>query len=233
MKSKQIAPLPEHIAFIMDGNGRWAKKRLMPRNYGHKAGVESLKKLAETVFAAGIPYMTVYAFSTENKFRPQEEVDGLIDLIRSRMRDLTEEIVSKGVRVRFLGDVGFFPSDVTAVLDDVRARSRDGKTGTLSIALNYGSRDEIVRAAEAAAKSGQTITAETLAAHLDTAGIPDPDLIVRTGGEMRLSNFLLYQAAYAELFFTDTLWPDFGEKELYTILEEFAGRNRRFGRVDK
>lgn len=230
MKS-EFPTLPTHIAFIMDGNGRWAKKRLMPRNYGHKAGVDSLKRLASEVFRLGIPYMSVYAFSTENKLRPKDEVDGLIELIRTRMKDLTADVIAAGVRVRFMGEKDFFPDDVVGLLRSVEAESRAGQAGVLNIALNYGSRDEISRAAGLLAQSGKPFTADNLHAYLYTGDMPDPDMIVRTGGEMRLSNFMLYQAAYAELFFVRTLWPDFGKKELYKVLEAYAGRERRFGRV--
>lgn len=231
MKCDRPNKLPRHIAFIMDGNGRWAKRRFMPRNYGHRAGVAALKKLAAEVFALGIPYMTVYAFSTENRARPKEEVDGLIELIRTGVEDLTAEVIEKGVRVRFPGDASFFPADVAGILRRVEEKSRGGKNGTLSIALNYGGRDEIVRAARRLSDAGGPFDAEHFAGCLDTAGVPDPDMIVRTGGEKRLSNFLLWQAAYAELFFVGTLWPDFGRRELYKVLKEYAGRERRFGRV--
>ena len=223
--------LPAHIAFIMDGNGRWAKKRMMPRNYGHRAGVAALKKLASDVFGLGIPYMTVYAFSTENKQRPKDEVDGLIKLLRDGMEELTEEIIAGGVRVCFIGDLSFFPSDVNEVLGRVERKSRDGKNGVLTIALNYGGRDEIARAAKSLAETGGPFDADSVGARLYTADLPDPDMIVRTGGEMRLSNFMLYQAAYSELFFVKTLWPDFGKKELLKLLKDYAGRNRRFGKV--
>ena len=233
MKSKPEKTLPRHIAFNMDGNGRWAKKRLMPRNYGHKAGVDSLKALCTEVFSLGIPYMSVYAFSTENRDRPPDEVDGLVGLIRTRMDDLTADVIANGVRVRFMGDLSFFPDDVQATLRAVAAKSRDGNKGVLNIALNYGSRDEIARAAGRAVQSGKPITADAISECLDTADMPDPDMVVRTGGEMRLSNFMLFQAAYAELFFVDTLWPDFGKKELYDVLAAYAGRERRFGKVGK
>lgn len=215
----------------MDGNGRWAKRRFMPRSYGHRAGVAALKKLAAEVFALGIPYMTVYAFSTENRSRPKEEVDGLIGLIRTGVEDLTAEVIEKGVRVRFPGDAAFFPADVAEILRRVEEKSRGGQNGTLSIALNYGGRDEIVRAARRLHDAGGPFDAGHFADCLDTAGVPDPDMIVRTGGEKRLSNFLLWQAAYAELFFVGTLWPDFGKRELYKVLKDYAGRERRFGRV--
>lgn len=231
MKCNRPNKLPRHIAFIMDGNGRWAKRRFMPRNYGHRAGVAALKKLAAEVFALGIPYMTVYAFSTENRARPKEEVDGLIELIRTGVEDLTAEVIEKGVRVRFPGDASFFPADVAGLLRRVEEKSRGGTAGTLNIALNYGGRDEIVRAARRLSDAGGPFDAEHFAGCLDTAGVPDPDMIVRTGGEKRLSNFLLWQAAYAELFFVGTLWPDFGRRELYKVLKEYAGRERRFGRV--
>lgn len=231
MKSELPTRLPAHIAFIMDGNGRWAKKRLLPRIYGHKVGVETMRNVAVDVFDAGIPYMSVYAFSTENRLRPKEEVDGLCDLIRTRLEPLTADMIERGIRILFTGGLDYFPADVQEVIERVATRSNDCDRGTLNIALNYGGRDEIVRAAARVAASGQPVTAETFAAELYTAGLPDPDLVVRTGGEQRLSNFMLYQTAYAELFFVDTLWPDFGKDELYAVLAAYAKRDRRYGKV--
>lgn len=215
----------------MDGNGRWAKKRLMPRSYGHKTGVETMRKIAIDVFDAGIPYMSVYAFSTENKARPADEVEGLFDLIRTRLEAPLADVIERGVKVVFMGDLSYFPTDIRDILDRVQQKSASGARGTLNIGLNYGARDEIARAAALAAQAGETVAPQTFAKYLYTAQLPDPDLIVRTGGEKRLSNFMLYQAAYSELFFTDTLWPDFGKEELYAILRDYAKRNRRYGKV--
>lgn len=231
MKSELPERLPRHIAFIMDGNGRWAKKRLMPRSYGHKAGVETMRRTAIDVFDAGIPYMSVYAFSTENKDRPKDEVDGLFDLIRNKLEALLKDILARNVRVTFMGELDFFPEDIRTLLKRVEKDSAEGDRGIMNIGLNYGSRDEITHAAKALAAAGREITAESLSEAMYTSALPDPDMIVRTGGEYRLSNFMLYQAAYSELFFTKTLWPDFDKKELYALLNDYASRNRRYGKV--
>lgn len=230
MKSEWPSRIPTHIAFIMDGNGRWAKKRLMPRSYGHKVGVETMRRIALDVFDAGISYMSVYAFSTENKARPQEEVDGLFHLIRTRLEELMADIIARGARVVFMGDLQYFPQDIQEILQRVKEKSAAGRSGTLNIGLNYGARDEILRAAAQCVQAGDA-TPEAFGKRLYTADIPDPDLIVRTGGEKRLSNFMLYQAAYSELFFSDTLWPDFDTAELKALLTEYAKRNRRYGKV--
>lgn len=215
----------------MDGNGRWAKKRAMPRGYGHKAGVKTLLKIVEHAFEQGVKNFTVYAFSTENKNRPQTEVDGLIELIREHFQTSFSKLVTNGIVVKILGDRSYFPDDVAETLTRIEAESACGTSGTFCVALNYGGRAELVRAANLAVSNGRTVTEETFSELLYTASVPDPDLIIRTGGEKRLSNFLLYQAAYSELFFTDTLWPDFSVKEFDEIIEEFSKRSRRFGKV--
>lgn len=234
MKSKtEISPekLPRHVAIIMDGNRRWATKRLLPKAMGHNAGVKTLIKIVKHAVKSGVPYVTVYAFSTENKNRPKEEVDTLIDLIRKNFETVFAELIENDVCVRIVGDREYFPTDVIEILNKVESDSAGGKGGVFNVALNYGARAEIVRAAKAAAESGEEITEENFGKFLYTFGSPDPDMIIRTGGEKRLSNFLLYQSAYAELFFTDTLWPDFTENELDLIIAEFGKRNRRFGKV--
>lgn len=234
MKSNtEISPekLPRHVAIIMDGNRRWATKRLLPKAMGHNAGVKTLIKIVKHAVTKGIPYVTVYAFSTENKNRPKEEVDTLIDLIRKNFETVFNELIENDVCVRIVGDREYFPTDVIEILNKVESDSAGGKGGVFNVALNYGARAEIVRAAKAAARSGEEITEENFGKFLYTFGSPDPDMIIRTGGEKRLSNFLLYQSAYSELFFTDTLWPDFTESELDSIIAEYAKRNRRFGKV--
>ncbi len=231
MKSNETVNMPVHVAAIMDGNGRWAKKRLMPRGYGHKAGVKTLRAIVDHAFSVGVKYFTVYAFSTENKHRPKDEVEGLIDLIREHFVTSFAELVQKGVVIKVLGDRSYFPADVVEILNNIERDSSNGKGGVFCIALNYGGRAEIVRAVNSAIASGTSVTEEQFSSLLYTDSVPDPDIIIRTGGEKRLSNFLLYQAAYSELFFTDTLWPDFTSEEFDNIIVEFSKRNRRYGKV--
>ncbi len=231
MKSEEICPLPTHLAIIMDGNGRWAEKRALVRKFGHRAGVKTLLKIVKYAFSIGISFVTVYAFSTENRFRPKDEVDALIDLIRKNFATTFNELLEKGVRVRVLGERSYFPADVIEILDKIERDSAACTAGTFNVALNYGGRAEILRAAKLLSESGEEFSEHSFKKFLYTADQPEPDLILRTGGEKRLSNFLLYQSAYAELFFTDTLWPDFSEKELDSILQEYKTRNRRYGKV--
>ena len=223
--------IPSSVAVIMDGNGRWAKKRLMPRSVGHKAGVKTLFKIARHAFDVGVKYFTVYAFSTENKNRPKEEVDGLIDLIREHFSSSFDELISRGIAIKILGDRSYFPDDVVGILNQIEVDSASQTNGTMCVALNYGGRAEIIKAVNEAIQKGEEVTEQEFEKYLYTSDIPDPDIILRTGGEKRLSNFLLYQSAYSELFFVDTLWPDFSEKEFDNILEEFSQRNRRYGKV--
>lgn len=230
-KTELNNPVPKHVAIIMDGNGRWAKKRGLIRSFGHRAGVKTLMRIAKHAFSAGIAYVTIYAFSTENKYRPKEEVDALIDLIRKNFATVFAELIDKGVRLCVLGERSFFPQDVVEILDSVEKDSAGGQNGVLNVALNYGGRSEIVRAASMLAGSGEDFTEENFKKYLYTAGQPDPDMIIRTGGEKRLSNYLLFQAAYSELFFTDTLWPDFSEKEFDALVKEYCLRPRRYGKV--
>ncbi len=229
VKSERI---PRHVALIMDGNGRWAKRRMLPRSVGHKEGVRTLIRIVKHAFMRRVEYVTVYAFSTENKSRPKDEVDGLIDLIRKNFSTSFNELVQNGVKVVVLGDRSFFPGDVIEIFDKIEKESSNGTQGTFCVALNYGARDEIVRAVNDIIVNGRkSVDEKTVSDFLYTKGIPDPDLIARTGGEKRLSNFLLYQAAYAELYFTDTLWPDFSEAEFDEMLADFAARDRRYGKV--
>ena len=222
--------LPRHIGIIMDGNGRWAAKRLLPRPAGHRAGVKTLGRIMRYVFKRGIPYLTVYAFSTENTARPEAEVKGLIDLIRRYFEKELPSLIKNGIRVRAIGDKTYFSDEIQAVIATAEAETARFTERNFIIALNYGARSEIVRAANRAVQSGKAVTEAEFSALLDTADVPDPDMIIRTGGEQRLSNFLLYQAAYAELFFVPDLWPDFDEKRLCGLLEENGRRNRRFGK---
>ena len=223
--------LPRHIAVIMDGNGRWAKKRLMPRSYGHRQGMSRMVGLLEHAFDLGIEYVTVYALSTENLKRPKEELDGLFDLIRKNFLDCMRKICSRGVRLRILGNVGLLPEDVQRLLKEAEEESSKYEGRGVNVALGYGSRAEIVRAVNLAVEAGKRVTEESFSSLLYTHGQPDPDLVIRTGKEMRLSNYLLYQSAYAELYFTDTLWPDFDAERYAQALREYAGRNRRFGGI--
>lgn len=222
--------IPAHIGIIMDGNGRWATRRLLPRTAGHRAGVKNIVPVVTAAFDRGVSVVTLYAFSTENKGRAKDEVDGLIDLIRKQMRPMTRDLIARGSRVGFIGDIEYFPSDVQNILCEIAAENSHIENAQIvNIALNYGGREEIARAVRLASESGE-VTRARIERYLYTADMPPLDMIIRTGGEKRLSNFLLYQAAYAELFFSDTLWPDFNENELTGILDEFAHRQRRFGK---
>ncbi|TCD05018.1 di-trans,poly-cis-decaprenylcistransferase [Erythrobacteraceae bacterium CFH 75059] len=216
-----------HVAIIMDGNGRWAKRHRLPRAAGHRRGVEAVRKLVRSLRGFDLECLTLYAFSSENWKRPVDEVDDLMTLMRRFIRSDLQEFVDNGVRLKIVGDWRALAPDIVAMLDDALERTRHGER-TLAVGLNYGAQQEIVRAARAAAAAGP-ITTETLEAHLDTADLPPLDLMIRTSGEMRLSNFLLWQAAYAELVFVDTLWPDFTADMLAAALDDFERRERRFG----
>ncbi len=217
-----------HVAIIMDGNGRWAKQRHLPRAMGHRRGVEAVRALVRAIRPLGIDTLTLYAFSSENWKRPEDEVSDLMGLLRHFIKSDLKEFIANDVKLKIIGDYRVLPDDLVAMIEDALARTAGGTSGTLAVALNYGSQAEIVRAANAAALKG-TITPDSLAAELDTADMPPLDLLVRTSGEVRLSNFLLWQAAYAELYFTDVLWPDFTIGHLEQALAEFASRERRYG----
>ncbi|MEC9066250.1 MAG: polyprenyl diphosphate synthase [Pseudomonadota bacterium] len=218
---------PRHVAIIMDGNGRWAKRRHLPRAMGHQRGVEAVRALVRGLAGTGIECLTLYAFSSENWKRPGEEVDDLMNLMRKFVKSDLPEFIANDVRLNIIGDWRSLAPDIVEMLEDALARTREG-TRTLAVALNYGSQQEIARAAARAAREGE-VTTETIAAHLDTADLPPLDLLIRTSGEVRLSNFLLWQCAYAEMIFVDTLWPDFTLGHLADALEEFARRERRYG----
>lgn len=225
---------PRHIAIIMDGNGRWAQARHLPRLAGHRAGAEALDRAMHLCRDAGVEFLTVYAFSTENWRRSKAEVSGLMALLSTYIANKADELVANSVRFRVIGRRGDLSARLQREIAALEERTRDGAF-TLVVALSYGGRDEIVRAAgrlvQARMSSGDSaaVTEEEFGALLDTTGIPDPDLIVRSSGELRLSNFLLWQAAYAEFFFTQTLWPDFGKEDFDAALEAFAKRERRMG----
>lgn len=229
--------LPRHIGFIMDGNGRWAKKRAMPRNYGHSRGAEVFKKTVNWCRELGIEAATFYAFSTENWKRPADEVNGIMDLLRRYIKDI-REMSRENVRFVFLGDLSAFDDDIRGELLDIMEDSRQYTEFTTSVALNYGGRAEITKAArELAAQCAageldlNDITEDSIAERLYTRDLPPLDLIIRPSGEQRLSNFLIWQAAYAELVFMDVLWPDFKKKDLEYAIKEYAGRSRRFGGI--
>ena len=221
--------IPTHIAFIMDGNGRWAKRRLMPRKYGHKMGVEALKRVIAVCEKLGIKEASFYALSTENWSRPQDEIDALLAMIKKFADEEMKEYVDKNYRIRFMGELHRLPEETQKALESI-ARAAANNTGiVVNIGINYGGRDEIARAAQKAASAAQPVTVEAISARLDTAGMSDPDVIVRCAGEKRLSNFMLWQCAYAELVFVDDFWPDFNEETIVRILKEYSGRERRFG----
>lgn len=223
--------LPLHIGIIMDGNGRWAKKRLMPRNVGHKAGMNTMISLAEHAQKLGIKYLTVYALSTENLSRPKEELDGLFGLFRDYFSENIKKLYKSNARVKVIGDLSALPEDVRKLLNDGEAGSPENAQFTIVFAINYGSRAEIVDAVNRAVERGEKLDEGGFSSLLYTGGVPDPDLIIRTGGELRLSNFLLWQSAYAELYFTDVLFPDFNGRELDKALKAYAGRTRKFGKI--
>ena len=216
-----------HVAIIMDGNGRWAKRRGLPRSLGHQRGVEAVRRLVRGLEPMGLECLTLYAFSSENWKRSEDEVDDLMNLMRKFIKSDLPEFVANNVRLKIIGDWQGLAPDIVGMLKDALAQTAKGKQ-TLAVALNYGSQQEIVRAAAKAAAIGE-ITTESIAAQLDTADLPPLDLLIRTSGEIRLSNFLLWQSAYAEMLFVDTLWPDFTPEMLQQALDDFAQRERRFG----
>lgn len=222
---------PMHVAVIMDGNGRWAKKRLMPRTLGHSAGMKTMIALAKRAKARGVKYFTVYALSSENLARPKDELEGLFNLIREYFSKNVKRIYENNSAVKIIGDTSALPEDCIKLLQDSERDSPKNADFTLIFALNYGSRPEIIRAVNTAVERGEKVDINSFSSLLYTDGIPDPDLLIRTGGEVRLSNFLLWQSAYTELYFTDTLFPDFTPKKLDKALDEYSRRDRRFGKI--
>lgn len=230
--------VPEHVAIILDGNGRWAKKRFLPRNMGHAQGSKTVERIIEDAFDMGIKYLTVYAFSTENWRRPKDEVDALMKLLRDYLKTCIKRANKNNMRVRVIGDVTGLSEDLREKIEQLEEASK-GNTGiNFTIALNYGSRDEMIRAMKkmagdllAGTLKKEDITEDAFAGYLDTKGIPEPDLMIRTSGEQRLSNFMLWQLAYTEFYFTDVLWPDFNKKELIRAIEYYNTRERRFGGI--
>ena len=230
--------VPNHVAIILDGNGRWAKSKGMPRTYGHIKGCENLEKICSMAKELGVQYLTVYAFSTENWKRSREEVDGLMKLFRNYMKKCLKISAENKMRVRVIGDPRAFDEDLQQKIRELEEFSSQFDELHFQIALNYGSRDEIRRAVQDMArdvKKGalepEEITEETISHYLDTKGLPDPDLLIRTSGEERLSNYLLWQLAYTEFYFTDVPWPDFDKAEFVRAIEKYNGRDRRFGGV--
>ena len=229
---RHAGALPQHVAVIMDGNGRWARARNLPRLAGHRAGTEALRRLIEACVELGIPYLTIYAFSTENWKRPAHEVRGLMILLEEVIERQLDSLDREGVRIRHIGWLDDVPAHLARAIQGAVARTAANDRLVLNVAFNYGARTEIVRAVRRIVASGvpvEAIDEALIDRHLETAGLPDPDLVIRTSGEMRLSNFLLWQAAYAEIYCTETLWPDFGRDELLAALRDYASRERRFG----
>ncbi len=226
--------IPQHVAIILDGNGRWAKAKGMPRNYGHVQGAKNVERICEDAYHMGIKYLTVYAFSTENWRRSRDEVDALMKLLRNYMKTCVKTAKKNHMRVRVIGDKTGLAKDIQDSIANLERESRNQDGLNFQIAINYGSRDEICRAVKKIAEEGirpEEITEEVISAHLDTAGIPDPDLLIRTSGEQRLSNYLMWQLAYTEFYFTDLPWPDFSKEELSKAIEKYNQRERRYGGV--
>ena len=232
--------VPQHIAIILDGNGRWAKAKGMPRNYGHAQGSKNVEKICEEAWRMGIKYLTVYAFSTENWSRPENEVAALMKLLRNYMKTCLKTAAKNDMKTRVIGDIEPLDDDIKSRIRELEAATTDNGGLNFTIALNYGSRDELTRAAQKMAKDcaegkikAEEIDESVFETYLDTHGIPDPDMMIRTSGEQRLSNYLLWQLAYSEFYFTDVPWPDFTKEELVKAIEEYNHRHRRFGKVEE
>lgn len=218
-----------HVAIIMDGNGRWAQNRKKPRSYGHKIGSENVERISNFAFKNGVKTLTLYAFSCENWSRPKAEVDELMRLLKVYLKKFTKKLIKNEIRLFISGDVSAFSTELKEVIYDGLEKTKNFDKNVLNLALNYGGRQEIVCAVNKLIKNGEEITTENISKELYTAEFGDPDLIIRTGGEIRLSNFMMFQSAYSELYFTDVLWPDFNEEQLTIALDAFKNRNRRFG----
>ena len=231
-------PVPRHVAIIMDGNGRWAKKRLLPRNAGHVQGSRVAEQICEDAYNLGIEYLTIYAFSTENWARPKDEVDALMKLLRKYMKDSIQRSSKNNMRVHVIGDISALDEDLIESIKKLEEVSASNTGLKFQVAINYGGRDEILRAARAFAedvaagkRKPEELSEALFYSYFDTAGIPYPDLMIRTSGELRTSNFLPWQLAYTEFYFTDVLWPDFNKKELQKAIDYYGSRDRRFGGV--
>lgn len=230
--------IPQHVAIILDGNGRWAKSKGMPRNYGHAQGSKNVERICEDAYRMGIKYLTVYAFSTENWGRPKDEVDALMKLLRNYMKTCLKTAAKNDMKIRVIGDVTKLDPDIRSRIEELEEATKNNGGLNFQIAINYGSRDEIIRAVRklAAACAEKTLLPEeideaALERCLDTHDIPDPDLLIRTSGELRLSNYLLWQLAYTEFYFTDVPWPDFTKAELMKAVDQYNARDRRYGGV--
>lgn len=237
-KTEQMLYIPEHIGIIMDGNGRWAKKRGLPRPVGHTYGAKTFKNITRYISKQGVKYLTLYAFSTENWKRPLEEVNAIMKIFRQYLMDALTDFKDDDIKVTFIGDRSAFAPDIIQLINETEEVAKNRQGMQLNIAMNYGGRDEILHSIKRICNeiasgrlNADSLTEEDIAKGLYTAGIPDPDLIIRTGGEHRLSNFMLYQSAYAEFYSTDTLWPDFSEENFDKAIIEFNKRSRRFGGV--
>ncbi len=240
VKGDNAMNVPRHVAIILDGNGRWARSKGMPRNYGHAQGSKNVERICEEAWRMGIKYLTVYAFSTENWSRPKDEVDALMKLLRNYMKTCLKTAAKNDMKVRVIGDKTRLDADIRSRIAELEEATKNNGGLNFQIALNYGSRDEIVRAVRKIARDAkdgklepESITSEVISSYLDTHDIPDPDLLIRTSGEERLSNFLLWQLAYSEFYFTDVLWPDFTKEELMKAIEQYNSRDRRYGGVEK
>lgn len=227
------AKFPAHIGIIMDGNGRWATARGKKRSYGHRAGTANVEKIVEHAFRRGVKTLSLFAFSSENWARPKEEVDELMRLLETYVKKFLKKLKKENVRATVMGDVSALSPKLQKVIANAVEETKNNDGGVLNIGINYGARQEIVYAVNKLIKKGEPVTVESISENLYTAEFGEPDLIIRTGGELRLSNFMLYQGAYSELYFTDVLWPDFNEAELDKAIEEFGRRHRRFGKVEE
>jgi len=233
-KATHNMAFPEHIAIIMDGNGRWARARHRPRVFGHQEGVKTVRRIVEDAANMGVKCLTLYSFSTENWTRPKAEIAALFELLKKYVNDDLEALDERGVRIRILGSREGLKDDILTVLEKVQTRTQDNTDFNLNIAFNYGGRDEIIRAIQKADLAGedmQALDGDKFETYLDSYGVPQVDLVIRTSGEKRISNFLLWQAAYAEFVFTDVLWPDFSKADLAAAITEFQSRDRRFGNL--
>lgn len=232
--------IPNHVAIILDGNGRWAKSKGMPRNYGHTQGAKNVETICEACHDLGIKYLTVYAFSTENWSRPKLEVDALMTLLRTYLKNCFKTAKKNNMSIRVIGDITKLSTDLQKTIVELEEETKNYDGLHFTVALNYGSQDEMLRAMnkivadmDAGKIEKQPITKELFEQYLDTVGIPDPDLLIRTSGEQRLSNYLLWQLAYAEFYFADVHWPDFSKEELIKAVESYSSRNRRYGKIDE
>ncbi len=232
--------IPNHVAIVLDGNGRWAAKRHMPRNYGHMQGSKAVERICEDAYDLGIKYLTVYAFSTENWSRPQDEVTALMNLLRSYLKDCIKRSTKNNMKVRVLGEKSRLNDDIREKIAELEEISKNNTGLNFQVALNYGGRDDIIRAAGKFAEDcikgtckPEDLSEQLFDNYLDTKGIPAPDLLIRTSGEQRISNFMIWQLAYSELYFTDVLWPDFKKKDLEEAIEYYSTRERRFGGIGK